>query len=61
MFDDPDLTPQKQPKKPRDLSGLSIAELDQLAAELATERDRVLAEKTKKEAYQKTIGSLFKS
>lgn len=61
MFEDVDLTPQKQPKKPRDLSGMSVEELDLYIAALGDEQERARAERTKKQAYKESLGSLFKS
>ncbi len=60
MFEDLDLTPQKQPKKPRDLSGLSVEELDVYIGTLGAEQERARQERAKKQAYKETVGNLFK-
>ena len=61
MFDDPDLTPQKQPKKARDLSGFSVADLDAYIVALKDEIARAEGERTKKQAYLGAAGNFFKS
>ncbi len=60
MFDDPDLTPQKQPKKPRDLSGLSIDDLNNYIATLNDEIARAELERGRKKAYLDGAAGLFK-
>ena len=61
MFDDPDLTPQKQSKKPRDLTNFSVADLDAYIQALRDEITRADAERTKKQAYLGTVDNFFKS
>jgi uncharacterized small protein (DUF1192 family) len=60
MFDDLDTTPQKQPKKPRDLSGMSVEELNRYIDDLDAEKARAATERDKKQAYKDSLGSLFK-
>lgn len=60
MFDDLDTPAQKQPKKPRDLSGMSVEELDRYIADLDVEKARAAVERDKKRAYKDSLGSLFK-
>lgn len=50
MFDDNDLTPQKQPKKSRDLSGFSVDDLNNYIAALTDEIARADAELTRKKS-----------
>lgn len=61
LFADDELTPQKQPKKPRDLSNFSVDELLAYIAALEAEKARVEAEMAKKKAYKDNVGNLFKS
>ena len=60
MFDDIDITPQKQPKKPRDLSGFSVDDLNNYIAALTDEIARAENERTRKKAYLEGAASLFK-
>ena len=60
MFDDIDLTPQKQPKKPRDLSGMSVMELDAYIDALQAEQARAEAERARKKNYMAGADGLFK-
>ena len=60
MFEDIDLTPQKQPKKPRDLSGMSVLELDAYIDALDVEKGRAEAERARKKAYMAGADGLFK-
>jgi uncharacterized small protein (DUF1192 family) len=61
MFDDSDLNPQKQPARRKDLSGMSVDELDRYIEALDQEKARAQAERGKKQAYKDSVGSLFKS
>ena len=61
MFLDDDLDPRKPVKKPKDLSGFSVSELDDYMAALRAEIDRAQAEKTRKTAHLAAASGLFKS
>ncbi|HYE51906.1 MAG TPA: DUF1192 domain-containing protein [Azospirillaceae bacterium] len=55
-----DLLPTKQPKKPRDLSGLSIGELKDYIAAMEAEIARVRETITAKEASLNAAAAFFK-
>ena len=59
MLED-DLEPQKQPKKPRDLSNMSISELEDYIAAMKEEIVRVEDDIKKKKAHQDAAASVFK-
>ncbi len=56
---DDDLTPQKQPKKPRDLSSFSVDDLAAYIAALASEQARAEGELERKKAYRDAVGGFF--
>lgn len=61
LFSDDELTPQKQPKKPRDLSNFSVDDLTAYITALEAEKARAEVEMTKKKAYKDTVGGFFKT
>jgi uncharacterized small protein (DUF1192 family) len=56
-----DLEPQKQPKKPKSLDGMSIDELQDYVAALQAEILRVEAAISAKQAHMRAVSSLFKT
>ena len=60
MFDD-DLDPQTKKTKPKDLSVMSLEELQDYVQDLKNEIVRVEAEIDKKAAYSQQAESFFKS
>jgi uncharacterized small protein (DUF1192 family) len=60
MFVDDDLDPKNGPRKLRDLSKHSLAELDDYVAALRAEIERAEAEKDRKVAHMNAAGALFK-
>jgi uncharacterized small protein (DUF1192 family) len=59
-MDEEDLLPQRQPKKPKDLTLLGIAELEEYIAGLAGEIARARAEIAAKQKQRSGAESLFK-
>ena len=59
-MDEEDLLPQRRKPKPRDLSLLGIAELEEYIAEMETEIARVRAEITEKRKHRGGAEALFK-
>lgn len=59
-MDDEDLLPQRQKPKPRDLSLLGIAELEEYIAEMRAEIARVEAEISAKRQHRGGAEALFK-
>ena len=55
-----ELEPQKQPKKPKDLSGFSVAELEDYIAALETEIARARQAIAAKEKHKTGVQSVFK-
>lgn len=56
-----DLMPQKQPGKLKDLTNMSIAELEQYIEDMKAEIKRVEADIAKKKAVRDAASSIFKS
>jgi len=61
MFDDLDLPKKKSDEFPRNLDGLSVAELDEYIVALHAEIKRVEQDKAKKKASQDAASAVFKS
>jgi uncharacterized small protein (DUF1192 family) len=59
-MDEEDLLPQRQPKKPKDLTLLGIAELEDYIAGLESEIARARAEIAMKQKQRSGAESLFK-
>jgi uncharacterized small protein (DUF1192 family) len=59
-MDEEDLLPQRQPKKPKDLTLLGIAELEEYMAGLAGEIARARAEIAAKQKQRSGADALFK-
>ena len=59
-MDEEDLTPQKGPKKLRELDSLSIGELEEYIAELEAEIHRVREDIEKKQRHRAGVEGLFK-
>ncbi|HEY1798166.1 MAG TPA: DUF1192 domain-containing protein [Stellaceae bacterium] len=59
-MDEEDLLPQRQKPKPRDLSLLGIAELEEYIAEMRTEIARVEAEIAEKKKHGGAAEALFR-
>ena len=59
-MDEEDLLPQRQPKKPRDLTLLGIAELEEYIAGLEGEIARARAEIAAKQKQRSGADALFK-
>ena len=59
-MDEEDLLPQRQPVKPRDLTLLGIAELDEYIAGLESEIARARAEIAAKQRQRSGADALFK-
>jgi len=59
-MDEEDLLPQRQPKKPKDLTLLGIAELEEYIAGLAGEIARARAEIAAKQRQRSGADALFK-
>jgi uncharacterized small protein (DUF1192 family) len=59
-MDEEDLLPQRQPKKPKDLTLLGIAELEEYIAGLEGEIARARAEIAAKQKQRSGAESLFK-
>jgi uncharacterized small protein (DUF1192 family) len=59
-MDEEDLLPQRQPKKPKDLTLLGIAELEEYIAGLEGEVARARAEIAAKQKQRSGAESLFK-
>jgi len=59
-MDEEDLLPQRQPKKPKDLTLLGIAELEEYIAGLAGEIARARAEIAAKQKQRSGADALFK-
>ncbi len=59
MFTDDDLDPKTKKGKPRDLTDMSVSELQEYKADLAAEIERVEADIAKKEAHKSAIDSVF--
>jgi uncharacterized small protein (DUF1192 family) len=59
-MDEEDLLPQRQPKKPKDLTLLGIAELEEYIAGLEGEVARARAEIVAKQKQRSGAESLFK-
>ena len=59
-MDEEDLLPQRQKPKPRDLSLLGIAELEEYIADMESEIARVRAEITEKRKHRGGAEALFK-
>jgi len=60
MMDEDDLTPQRQPAKPRDLSLLGIAELEDYIARLEAEIARARGEIAARQTQRRGAEALFK-
>ena len=60
IFDEEDLTPQRQPAKPKDLTLLGIAELEEYIAGLEAEIARARAEIAAKQNQRSGAEALFK-
>ncbi len=60
VIDEEDLVPQNQPKKPKDLTLLGIAELEAYIAALEAEISRARAEITAKQRQRSGAEALFK-
>ena len=60
IFDDADLTPQRQPPKPKDLTILGIAELEEYIAGLEAEIARARAEIAAKQQQRSGAEALFR-
>jgi uncharacterized small protein (DUF1192 family) len=56
-----DMLPQKQPAKLKNLTDMSIAELEQYIEDMKTEIKRAEADIIKKKAVRDAASSLFKS
>ena len=59
-MEEEDLLPQRQPKKPKDLTLLGIAELEEYIAELEAEIARARTEIAAKQKQRSGAESLFK-
>ena len=59
-MDEEDLLPQRHPKKPKDLTLLGIAELEEYIAGLAGEIARARAETAAKQKQRSGADALFK-
>ena len=59
-MDEEDLQPRRQPAKPRDLTPVSIAELESYILSLEAEIDRARAEITAKKKQRGGAESLFR-
>ena len=59
-MDEEDLLPQRQPKKPKDLTLLGIAELEEYIAGLDSEIARARAEIAAKQRQRSGADALFK-
>ncbi len=59
-MDEEDLLPQRQPAKPKDLTLLGIAELEEYIARLEGEIARARAERTAKQKQRTGAEALFK-
>jgi uncharacterized small protein (DUF1192 family) len=59
-MDEEDLLPQRQKPKPRDLTVLGVAQLEEYIAELEGEIARARAEIAKKQKHRGGIEGLFK-
>jgi len=59
-MDEEDLLPQRQPKKPKDLTLLGVAELEEYIAGLAGEIARARAEIAAKQKQRSGADALFK-
>ncbi len=59
-MDEEDLTPQKGPKKLRELDALSIGELEEYIAELEAEIRRVREDIDKKQRHREGVEGLFR-
>ena len=59
-MDEEDLLPQRQPKKPKDLTLLGIAELEEYIAGLDSEIARARAEIAAKQKQRSGADALFK-
>ena len=60
VIDEEDLIPRNQPKKPRDLTLLGIAELEEYIAALESEIARARAEIAAKQRQRSGAEALFK-
>ena len=60
VIDEEDLIPRNQPRKPRDLTLLGIAELEEYIAALESEIARVRAEIAAKQKQRSGAEALFK-
>ena len=60
MFDEEDLRPQRQPPKPKDLTLLGIAELEEYIAGLEAEIARARAEIAANQKQRSGAEALFK-
>lgn len=60
MAIDEDLDPKHGPRRVKDLSQHSVAELEAYIASLREEAARAETEKAKKQAYSKTADSFFR-
>lgn len=60
IVDEEDLVPRNQPKKPKDLSLLGIAELDEYIAGLESEIARARAEIAARQKQRSGAEALFK-
>lgn len=61
MFSDEDLDPKTRRAKPRDLTNMSVSELQEYKADLQAEILRVEADIHKKDSHKQSIDALFKS
>jgi uncharacterized small protein (DUF1192 family) len=59
-MEEEDLLPQRQKPKPRDLSLMGVAELEEYIAEMRTEIARVEAEITEKKKHRGGAEALFR-
>jgi uncharacterized small protein (DUF1192 family) len=59
-MDEEDLLPQRQKPKPRDLSLMGVAELEEYIAEMRTEIARVEAEIAEKKKHGGAAAALFR-
>ena len=60
MIEEEDLVPKNQPKKPKDLTLMGIAELEEYIAALEAEADRARAEIAAKRKQRSGAEALFK-
>ena len=60
MFEEEDLIPQRSTPKPKDLTLLGVAELEEYIATLQAEIDRVRAEIAAKQKQRSGAEALFK-